>query len=270
MATKTTYDQSYLEWFEGQLDSFGEWTWSENSVDAILLDPSCREVQLAKLVDTFSKLRIDMLKAGNIEKLYDAGFITTEQVIKMTPKQLVQVLGENGQKVAESLKERLQNCYWPEFVGSLNLMGRGVGRKKLTALYQGLKGRTELMCDSAQIIAVEGFKTRTAIKIADSYDAVKEFLAAVKDHVTFQTYSEPAAPTGSKMKGQAVVFTGVRSEELEKKIVEQGGEIKSGISSAVTILVCKDPNSGSGKAKKAREMGIKIVDIREMEKMLFS
>ena len=252
-------------------EEWDEWEWSENGVDAILVDSTGRkDVQVRKLVDTFSKLKIDMLKAGNIEKLYDAGYLTAEQIIKMTPHQLVQVLGENGQKVAASLSERLQNAYWPEFVGSLNLMGRGVGRKKLTALYQALKGRTELMCDAAQIIQVEGFKPKTAMKIADSYDTVMEFIAAVKGHVSFQPYVEAAAPTGNKMAGQAVVFTGVRSEELEKKIIEQGGEIKSGISSAVTILVCKDPNSGSGKAKKAREMGIKIVDIREMEKILFS
>jgi NAD-dependent DNA ligase len=265
-----SYDQSFRMWFEAQLDQFGEWEWSASQVDAILVDSDRRDVRINRLVDTFTKLRIDMLKAGNIEKLFDAGFITVEQIIKMTPRQLTQVLGENGQKVAESLKERLQNCYWPEFVGSLNLMGRGVGRKKLTSLYQAFTGNIERMKSVDAICNVEGFEEKTAIKIADSMDAVNEFLTAVQGHVSFATFAKPAAATGNKMKGQAVVFTGVRSEELEKKIVEQGGEIKSGISSSVTILVCKDPNSGSGKAKKAREMGIKIVDIREMEKMLFA
>jgi NAD-dependent DNA ligase len=62
-----------------------------------------------------------------------------------------------------------------------------------------------------------------------------------------------------------VVFTGVRSAELEKKIQEQGGEIKSGISKAVTILVCKDPTSGSSKMKKAMELGIRVMTIRDLE-----
>jgi NAD-dependent DNA ligase len=271
MASITSgYDAAFLEWFEAQLDDFGDWEWSTNRVDAVLVDSNRKDVQVMKLVDTFSRLRIDMLKAGNVEKLYDAGFVTADQIIKMTPQLLVSVMGENGFKVAESLKERLQNCYWPEFVGSLNLMGRGVGRKKLTALYQALKGRTELMYDSAQIVGVAGFQTKTAIKIADSMEQVKAFIKSVEGLVTFVPYAEPEAPTGDRMKGQAVVFTGVRSEELEKKIIEQGGEIKSGISSSVTILVCKDPSSGSGKAKKARDLGIKIVDIREMEKILFS
>lgn len=253
------------------VDEWDEWEWSENGVDAVLIDSTGRkDVQTKKLVDTFTKLRIDMLKAGNIEKLFDAGFVTVEQIIKMTSRQLTQVLGENGSKVAESFKERLQNAYWPEFVGSLNLMGRGVGRKKLTALYQAFEGKIERMKSVDAICAVEGFEEKTAIKIADAMDAVEEFLTAVQGHISFATFAKPAAATGNKMKGQAVVFTGVRSEELEKKIVEQGGEIKSGISSSVTILVCKDPNSGSGKAKKARDLGIKIVDIREMEKILFS
>jgi NAD-dependent DNA ligase len=253
------------------IEEWDEWEWSANGVDAVLIDSTGRrDVQTKKLVDTFTKLRIDMLKAGNIEKLFDAGFITVEQIIKMTPRQLTQVLGENGSKVAESFKERLENAYWPEFVGSLNLMGRGIGRKKLTSLYQAFQGKIERMKSVEAICAIEGFEEKTAIKIADSMDAVEEFLTAVQGHVSFATFAKPTTATGNKMKGQAVVFTGVRSEELEKKIVEQGGEIKSGISSSVTILVCKDPNSGSSKAKKARDLGIKIVDIREMEKMLFA
>ncbi|ECE0951186.1 hypothetical protein C1B31_25905, partial [Salmonella enterica] len=75
-------------------------------------------------------------------------------------------------------------------------------------------------------------------------------------------------PTGSKFQGKGVLFTGIRDAQLETQIIAEGGEIKSGISSAVHILVCKDVNTSSGKAKKAREMGIEIIDVLELRRRL--
>ena len=49
-----------------------------------------------------------------------------------------------------------------------------------------------------------------------------------------------------------------RSAELEFKIRQQGGKIATGVTGNTTILVTDDPNSTTGKAQKARQLGIKI------------
>lgn len=251
-------------------EEWGEWEWNENGVDAVLSDSTGRrDVRIRRFVDVFSKLKIDQLKEGSAEKLFDSGFTTIESIICATQPALVAVLGENGNKVYESLTQRLNGIYWPEFVGSLGFMGRGVGRKRMTALFNALEGDLEKMKDLDTICSVEGFQLKTATKVVDAMDQVQAFITLLGKRVTLKGFMEKAQATGSKMKGQAVVFTGVRSEALEKKIMEEGGEIKSGISSGVTILVAKDPSKNSSKMVKARELGIQIVDIRQMEKMLF-
>ncbi len=59
-------------------------------------------------------------------------------------------------------------------------------------------------------------------------------------------------------------FTGVRDKALEASIVNAGGLIKSSVSKNVTILVAKDPSSTSGKAQKARNLGIEVIGLDEM------
>ena len=45
---------------------------------------------------------------------------------------------------------------------------------------------------------------------------------------------------------------------MEFKIRQQGGKIATGVTGNTTILVTDDPNSTTGKAQKARQLGIKI------------
>lgn len=254
----------------------GEWHWTTNDngveVDAVLdnVDGN-RGVAILKSVDIFTKLKIPHLKEGSIEKLYDAGFKTPQAIMNAEYTDLYMVLGENGAKIDDGLDEVLNGIYWPEFVGSLNIFGRGISRKKLTSLYDAFEGDIDRMRDVNDICSVEGFDEKTAKPIVDNIDKALQFIDEVKDRVVLKLYQPPQAPSGDKLAGQAVVFTGVRSAEMERKIIEEGGEVKNTISSKVSILVCKDKNSNSGKAKKARQLGnIKIMDLKDLEKFLYS
>ena len=252
----------------------GDWSWSVNDndeeIDAVLNDVSSNKgVTIRKNTDIFTKLKIAHLKGGSIEKLYDAGYETAQSIMNAEYTDLYMVLGENGGKIDDSLDEQLTGIYWPEFVGSLNIC-RGIGRRKMTALYDGLQGDVSKMSDIDAICALDSFDEKTAKKIVENIDDALQFIEDVEDRVTLSFYTTPVAPKGSRMKGKGVVFTGVRSAEVEKKISEEGGEVKSGISSKVQYLVCKDVNSNSGKANKARKLGITIVDLKGMERILYS
>lgn len=253
----------------------GAWSWTTNDagdeVDAVLDDSSDNKgVMVRRLTDIFTKLKIPHLKEGSLEKLYDAGFKTVEDILNAEYTDLYMTLGENGAKIDDAMDKILTGIYWPEFVGSLNIFGRGISRKSITTLYDAFEGDVEKMRDIDAICQVAGFEYKTAKPIVDNLDKALTLIEAVKDRVTLSTYTQPSAPIGDRMIGQSVVFTGVRSAEVEKAIVEQGGELKNTISSKVTILVCKDINSNSGKAKKARQLGIQVVDLKGMEKILYS
>jgi DNA ligase (NAD+) len=272
---------NYTNWFNQQLDSFGDWMWSQNNVDAILEDVTDnREVAVNLMTDIFTKLKIEHLRKGNIEKLYDRGYKNYIDILNLDYCDLSLILGEIGGKIDESFAERLNGIYWPEFIGSLNFFGRGISRRTLIALYEAFKGDVSKMHDVRQICSVEGFDLKTAQPIADKIALVEDTLKKINNsHLKIKTFDPNVGPIGEKMKGQQVVFTGVRSAEMEQLIVSQGGVIGSGVSSKTTIVCAKDPNDSSGKIKKAREINgdlvragkqpsIRIVDIKQLEKIL--
>ena len=77
------------------------------------------------------------------------------------------------------------------------------------------------------------------------------------------TFADDEDASGGSMKDQKVVFTGFRDKALAAEVEAQGGTMQSGVSGKTTILVASNPNSNSGKMKKAREKGIPMRKVRE-------
>lgn len=150
------------------------------------------------------------------------------------------------------------------FVGSLgiNLCGRRMVGMLVDAGFDDL---TKLDAASeAQLAAVPNFGPKRASEFKRGFNSRKhqmvDLIAAGVEIVN----PVKTAPTGAGLTGVAVCFTGVRDKALEADILSKGGEIKGGVSKKVNILVCNDPTSSSGKAKKARDLGIELLTLEEM------
>lgn len=151
------------------------------------------------------------------------------------------------------------------YVGSLGipLCGRRMVRKLVNAGMTDLNTLASASVD--ELAAVPGFGQDKAEAFREGFDARKSTIIGLHAvGVTPAPYVAPAAPTGTTLAGQAVCFTGVRDKALEAAIAAAGGLIKSSVSKNVTILVAKDPNSTSGKAQKARNLGIEVIGLDEM------
>jgi NAD-dependent DNA ligase len=81
--------------------------------------------------------------------------------------------------------------------------------------------------------------------------------------------SESNTKSNTKFKDETIVFTGIRDQDLQKQIEDQGGKITTSISKNTTILITSDnPDTGTEKYKKAKQLGIKIYTISEFKKIL--
>ena len=74
--------------------------------------------------------------------------------------------------------------------------------------------------------------------------------------------------TNGKCVGMAVCFSGVRDNELEEKIVSEGGKIASGVSKNTTTLIVKDKTAISSKITKAKTLGIEVINIEDFKSSL--
>ena len=238
---------------------FGAMDWTENFVDMFLVDPDSNDtVQLNRLIDTFASLEVPFLRQGSIEKLYAAGFKTTVSIIKASKSELQSIVGDSaGGKIFDGLKAKLNPVPLGILAGSSQLLGRGIGRRKMTKLINAL-GEDVVITDepnaelAKRIASVEGFEQKTATVIVQNLPAFRAFLDDIKGYYTLAQKVE--SPKCGDLDGVVVVFTGIRDKDLEEKIISRSGTIGSSVNKNTTFLVAKDPNGNSSKLVKARDL----------------
>ncbi|MDR0324314.1 MAG: NAD-dependent DNA ligase LigA [Treponema sp.] len=113
------------------------------------------------------------------------------------------------------------------------------------------------------LAAIHGIGEITAAVIAEGLkECADEMDAVLKTGVI--TIASPAPEESLGLRGLSFCFTGemksIKRSEAEEKIKAQGAQAKSSVVKGLSYLVTNDPASGSSKNKKARELGIKIID----------
>jgi len=246
------------------------WHWSVNDdgdeVDAILDNPEDLPiVAIKRMTRFFEKVDAPLLKLGNIEKLHNKGYDVI-RIITATETELVNILGKNGTKVFNGLHEKLTNIPLYKIMGAISNQ-RGIGVRRMKKL-QTAFGRDGLYkCNDPDVItSVDGFDTKTAEQAVMVISRFIDFFANVNEFITIA--EDKAVSLNAILLGEKICMTGFRDKDMGAKIEELGGEVQSGVSGKTTMLICKDPNSNSGKVKKARDNGTRIVGIDEFKEMI--
>ncbi|GHV61147.1 DNA ligase [Spirochaetia bacterium] len=122
-----------------------------------------------------------------------------------------------------------------------------------------------------EIAAVYGLGEITAAAIVQG---LKE-TAAEMDQVLAAgviSIAAPPAEDAQPLRGKSFCFTGeltsMKRSEAEEKIKALGAQAKSSVVKDLSFLVTNDPESGSGKNKKARDLGIPIIDEEQFQAIL--
>ncbi len=243
-----------------------DWEWTFNAageeVDAVLKNPEQFEtVAVKRNTDFFNKIGAPMLKEGNVQKLYDADYRTIASIILAPRTALTKVLGKNGNKIFDGLEEKLNDIPLYKIMGAYSTE-RGIGVRRMKKLQKALTRDGLYNCNDETVFAsVDGFDTITGKQAVIVVWKFIDFFAEVKDFVTIAEDEK----VGTSLKGEKVCLTGFRDKNLQATVESMGGTIQSSVSGKTTILVAKDPNSNTGKSKKARDLGIPVMGIDEFK-----
>lgn len=246
----------------------GDNVWTETGVDLVLADVTSNEtVRFEQLNDFFASIDVPHLGDGNLMKMFEMGFDQPEKIIPLTQEDIGSLVGSLaiGKKIFKSIRDKFTNIPLYELMGAHPAFGRGVGVRKMKKLYDAFKGDMTKCADVDAIVAVEGFERKTATKVANGYAQFQAFMDAVTPYITVAPY---VAPVEGALTGKTFVFTGLRNKDLEQAIVSKGGLMGSAVSSKTTFLVTAEPNSTSGKATKARELGVTVISVDDLKSML--
>jgi len=142
---------------------------------------------------------------------------------------------------------------------SIDCFGSGIGVKKLDKLWDEYE---TFDLSLAQICNVNGWGEKTAQQLLQHLWLYDDWAKWLSDNgICFK--SKKDVVEGDKFKGLVVVFTGVRSKQMELTIQKNGGKVVSSCTKDCNLVVAEDPQGSSGKLKKARENGVKIISLME-------
>ena len=250
-----------------------EWEWNETGVDAIVINPEQHdEIAIQQAVDFFSSIEAPHLKEGTVRTMFDLNNYdnSSHAILSMLNydwSHWVSCIGANGRKIFDGLEAKMANMELYVLAGASPFFGRGVGKRKFKKLLTGLGVQSVnelLLVNKAQITSVEGFEDKTATKIVRGIEDFMNFTLAINGLNLVTT----TVAAGGAMEGEKIAFTGFRDKDLQAQVEAEGGTMQSAVSGKTTILVAKNPNSTSGKMKKARDNGTRIMGIDEFKEMM--
>ena len=244
----------------------GTWAWDENQTHAMAT------VAQESILHAFQTLGVESVGPGLCDKLVAAGLNTMALVWKASGARLGEIIGAGrGPALYENLRVCMAKATQMQLLIASNMLPRGVGERKLRLLYalapdarnwnssvsKGVAGWTEGTLN--ELLGALPAALAWSVPFAPGPVSAPGPVGAASP-VGAATAALAPAPAPTKF----VVFTGVRDKELETAIVAHGWSTEDAVTKKTTVLVVADAEvKETGKVKKAREAGIRILRISE-------
>ena len=240
-----------------------EYEWDENNVHLKVVNADesvITGMKIKMFAKFFKKMGIKHVSKQTIAKLYAHGFDTLLKIIAAEENDLVKIEGiqkKSAERIVINIRDGLQGVKASELLGACGVFGFGVGRKRVIALMtdipdllsrkkKGLKKR---------VLEVEGFSDIMADKVVENIDYAIQFIDEVSKYVSFVNIRR----VSDVFVGKKYVFSGFRSQDLEKQINDRGGKNVTSVSKKTSgIIVASKSVKQTGKVEKAISLGVPV------------
>ena len=172
----------------------------------------------------------------------------------------------------------------PTLMASSKVFGRGLGAKKFTKVFEAYPDfagkRHNYEEYHSMLLKVDGFADKTASLAAKG---MVDFWEFVDTQLSSDIYARILKNTinvnananlnlnantndqksEQKFTGKNIYLTGVRSQEIERLIVSEGGTIQSTFNGSTHMLIRKNADYTNKKTEEAEQRGIPILTVEE-------
>ena len=265
-----------------------DYKWTDTHVDIIKINEGENPEQDIKNIIYFMKTAmVENMGPGNIAKIYKAGFKDIKSIINLKKDDLLKIEGFKSKSADNILKsiEKIKTLDCLVLMDASNMMGRGFSYKKIkliTDKFPSILINDKKNRDISQKITVEdlikidGIAKISAEMFLENLSKFYKYydnLGITCNNPQFELKKEEKdkqqdKPFNKNINGKTFVFTGFRNKDYEKIILDNGGKVVMAVAKSTNYLVVKDKNEKSGKIEKAKEYGIKILDINEFETLV--
>jgi NAD-dependent DNA ligase len=241
-----------------------KWSWDKTETHAML--PA--EVG-DSILHSLQTLGIEGLGPGLVDKLLEAGLNTMKKVWDATPTKLADIIGPGrGPLLHSSLRECVGKATQMQLLIASNMLPRGVGERKLRLLYarDGDAGRWT----AASLEGVAGWSKGSLDELLAVLPAALEWKKCFGVGANASSAASSTVAVAAATLEKFVVFTGARDKELEGRLSSLGWGLQDTVNKKTTVVVAESLDSQSGKAKKARDLGIRIMLLPDFRNLILS
>ena len=124
---------------------------------------------------------------------------------------------------------------------------------------------------SLELAAIDGIGVAATTSLDDWWHFNSNMFYELLKEVAVMVPIQSNETDVNVLKGKTFVITGSLSlyknrDELKAKIESLGGKVSGSVSAKTSYLICNE-DSNSGKSKKAKELGVKIITENECENL---
>lgn len=247
---------------------------TEGEVALRCLNPHCTQKLKRHLEIFVSRSAFDISGIGEklIDKFVEAKIINDiADIFYLTPFDLAQISGVGQKTIANILKqiEKAKNTPFHRVIVGLGIPM--VGEKTAKILAEHFKNIDNLSKASyEELISLEGIGPEVAKSVIEYFknEKTKEIIEKLKKAGVNLESKE--VKKSNKLKGLTFVITGSLknyTRDEAKEIIEQfGGKVTNTVSSKTNYLIVGE--NPSSKLEKAKQLGVKIINEEEFEKLI--
>jgi DNA ligase (NAD+) len=222
-------------------------------------------------------MNIEGLSEATLNKFINAGFIKElSDIFKLETykEEITNMEGFGEKSYANLIKsiDKSKNVNLPNFIYSLGILNIGLSNAKLLCKYFKYDLDKIIKASFEELVLVEGFGDITA-KIIVEYFNDENNINTINNLLEYITFNKESEVTSSKLENKTFVITGSLNEyenrkELKSYIESIGGKVTGSVTSKTDYLINNDTTSTSSKNKKAKELGIPIINEQDFKELI--
>ena len=255
--------------------------WTDKHVDIMLEnigeDATVKEKNITAF---FVELEVDGLSGGNVKRIMKAGFDSIPKVLRMTKTDYESVEGFKGkmvEKIYNGIKEKVAAANLLTVMKASNMLGRGLGERKLRPIlqhYPNILTSKESSEEKIKMLrSIDGIGPENAKSFVTN---IPTFLAFLKECDLEGKLSQnvlkestpkvnPNVDVSNPLYGKKIVMTKIRDKEIIEYLPKVGATLEDNIKKDTFVLIVKSKADSSNKTKYAEENGISIMEPAEFK-----
>lgn len=246
----------------------------------ICTNDNCKGKLLGRLTHFVSKnaANIDGLSEQTLEKFIGLGWLNSFEDIynlkdHITEMLLMEGFGDKSVSKLMSAIQKSRNTTLDKFIYSLSipLIGRSASKTIAKFFENDFESFYKAFVSPFNWTVLDDFGKTMNESIVEYAVNNGEMVRNLARYFTFE--KPQITSNSSSLEGKVFCITGslnhfANRDEAKEKIESLGGKVSGSVSAKTSYLVNNDVNSTSGKNKKAKELGVKIISEDELIEMM--